>query len=113
MHRQGGARCSGGLRVCWAALQTDGAAGCSSGTAGLLPAGRHPQLPWQWRIDSSGAALLDRLHTELLLPHHPLQISSLEWSTSKLRGPHGPAHVLATAGMDGRVRLWAAPQKMV
>ena len=51
-----------------------------------------------------------RLHA----PTHPaLQISSLEWSTSKLRGPHGPTHVLATAGMDGRVRLWAAPQKLV
>lgn len=52
--------------------------------------------------------------------NHPLlpqllcaQITSLEWSTSKLRGPHGPTHVLATAGMDGRVRLWAAPQKLV
>lgn len=41
------------------------------------------------------------------------QITALEWSTSRLRGPHGPTAVLATAGMDGRVRLWAAPQKLV
>ena len=41
------------------------------------------------------------------------QITSLEWSSSKLRGPHGPTHVLATGGLDGRVRLWAAPQKLV
>lgn len=65
-------------------------------------------------MDSRGAALMDPLHPELRLPYSSaLQISSLEWSTSKLRGPHGPAHVLATAGMDGRVRLWAAPQKLV
>ncbi|KAI7845338.1 hypothetical protein COHA_001045 [Chlorella ohadii] len=44
---------------------------------------------------------------------HDAAITSLEWSTSKLRGPHGPAHVLATAGLDGRVRLWAAPQRLV
>jgi len=46
-------------------------------------------------------------------PPGPPRLPGLGWSTSKLRGPHGPAHVLATAGLDGRVRLWAAPQKLV
>ncbi|PSC75857.1 Transducin beta 2 [Micractinium conductrix] len=44
---------------------------------------------------------------------HDAAITSLEWSSSKLRGPQGVGSVLATGGLDGRVRLWAALQKLV
>ena len=46
------------------------------------------------------------------MPAHP-QITALQWSSSKLRGPHGVSSMLATSGLDGRVRLWAAPQKLI
>lgn len=44
---------------------------------------------------------------------HDAAITCLAWSSTRLRGPNGPTAVLASAGMDGRVRLWAAPQKLV
>lgn len=59
-------------------------------------------------IDSRSGEVVDRVEDA-----HDAAITCLAWSSSKLRSLHGPTHVLATGGLDGRVRLWAAPQKLV
>lgn len=58
-------------------------------------------------LDSRTGEVVERVEEA-----HDAAITCLEWSSSKLRGPRGVSNVLATAGLDGRVRLWAAPQKL-
>ncbi|KAL4432387.1 hypothetical protein ABPG77_001686 [Micractinium sp. CCAP 211/92] len=59
-------------------------------------------------LDARTGEVVDRVEDA-----HDAPITCLEWSSSKLRGPQGVVSVLATGGLDGRVRLWAAPQKLV
>jgi transducin beta-like protein 2 len=55
-------------------------------------------------LDSRTGELLENIRDA-----HSKDITAAVWAPTKLEGPQGKVAVLATAGEDGRVRLWRAP----
>jgi WD40 repeat protein len=88
-------------------------------TAGLaLPRGQcYSRLAWGpgGHIAAAHGATVHLLdarsgeQVEAIREAHSAEITDMEWSPAKMEGPQGRVAVLATAGRDGRVRLWRGP----
>lgn len=87
-------------------------------TAGL-PAGKATVSQLAWGRSGHIAAVCDAdVHlldgrtgeiVETIRNAHGGTITDVSWGPKSLEGPQGRVYVLATAGDDGRVRLWRAP----
>jgi len=84
-----------------------------------LPSGRLPISRLAWgrggHIAAAAGSDLYILNgrtgevVDTVLSAHSGDITDVIWSPTKSEGPQGAVTVLATAGVDGRVRLWRGP----
>lgn len=87
------------------------------------PEPRHPVTKLAWgsgghiaAVCGSNLYFLDSRSGDVVksvIDAHSQEITDLAWAPERYGGPQGAVRVVATAGADGRVRLWQAPWVVV